>query len=487
MSALLLLSLFGCKRVVLDLQKQRNDNAAKIATQAPFVPSEKLKTPLLLKDVIDIGLEHNPNLNVQKQELEIVKRESVIARLQKLPKLKAGYQKQRRSNYRKQKFLNPDTGVEILSNTVSELRTTETADLVLSWDLLNLGLSHFRSRQARMRHLMMEMQKWRKKQQLVLDITKSYWEAAVSEDALDYLAKTESDLDRQRIVIEKSVAEKRIEALSAKEAQKRLVDLSLSIHQLQIDVSNSKLLLSQFMGVHPNQSFTLKRMPIKPILAAMPRPEQLHLKKMEAIALKFRPELYESDLQILISHDDVRATMLSLFPSINLSAGTYFDDNRLLENNKWSNVGYSLTWGLLDIPSLMLQLKNRKKMVNIKEAERMAVSMSVITQVHLAMLDYANKVKRFKIIEESSNLASEILQMTREQYKVGKTTEYTLARRMMEDVSEKLKKDRAVIEMMVAFKRLLLTIGVMPNIEQEAFKELNIFQKKPEVKKTGVK
>lgn len=475
--AFLVATLSGCTSVVsVDMQAEREANLAMDRSLIAAPVDIDLTQAISLDDVIKIGLRNNLDLRVSRFEQEIAKDTALADKLDMLPDLQANREYERDSDYRVEGSFNPTTGSFTNGSTTSQLRTSMTADLTLTWSVLDFGLSYIRSRQSQLQQEVLRMRRNRQAQLLALDLTEAFWKAALAEDALDYVRRVERELRAQRGAIEQSVAERRLDAIAAKDVEKRLVDIALSIRDLQADIANARIRLARLMGLNQETRFVLKREPIKPLLAKFPRPDQLSADVFENYALLNRPELFERDLSERIQADDVRAAMLNMFPNLSFSAGRNWDGNTLLETNYWNSVGYTVGWNLLSIPRQYALMQSEEKGVEMERASRLQLTVGVITQVHIGLLDYRIAVERFKLYEESYGLTTELLGMTRERNAAGIMSDLSVAQRLLEDMAAKLRRDQAVVDLIVAYRRLLTSVGLNPHQWETALVELGIEQ-----------
>lgn len=463
----------GCARMPTpeEIMAQREENARQDVEL--IKPSAKYgnfgEKPLTLEDAIRYGLENNLELRVARFEQEIQSKETLAEKLKMLPGLKAGATWQRRDRLRKSDVYNWALDEDQPDYTVSELKQGTRAELSLTWNVLDSLIAYVRSGASEMKEQVMEWQRNRQAQQLALDITEAYWQAAAVEDALDYVHDVEKNVRGIKRRIETSVGERSLDRMDATEVEMRLKELELTIRQLQANLSNARLQLSRLMGLNQNVQFTLYRPPIKPIVSALPHTKSLNIDRLEEYALLHRPELFASDMQVRIQKEEAKSAVLSMFPGLSFFASTNYDSNRLLLSNDWNTVGAGIGWQLLDLPSRYASYKGRKKAVELAKAQRLMTTVGVITQVHIALLDYAIKADRFRLLEETYQLAANMVNMAREKSDVGRLPQLSVTQRHLEAMAAKLRRDEAVVDLLVAHKRLCVSVGIDPlNCDQLA-------------------
>lgn len=458
--------LSSCAR--MPTQKEREDLRLQSAKEDVTLSKPHMKygqfgeKPLTLEDAINYALDNNIEIRIAKFNEEISDKETLVEKLRMLPSLKADASWQRRSELRKSDVYNWLTDQDQKDYTVSELKNNSRGNLVLTWNILDTMMAYVRSGQSEMQEEVLKQQRIRQEQQLALDVTRAYWHAAAVEDALDYVHVVENNLKKVKRNIDNAVGAGSFDRMAAKDAELRLKELELTIRQLQANLSKERLELARLMGLNQNVQFTLARPPIKPIVAALPHTKELNIDSLEEYALLHRPELFASDMQVLIQKEEAKNKILSMFPGMSIFGGFHYESNRLLHSSTWNTVGAGVGLELLDLPAKFVAYKGQQKAVEMAKAQRLMTTVGIVTQVHLALLDYAIKVDRFRLLDETYALATNLYEMAQEKNKAGRLPELAVTQRHLEEMAAKLRRDEAVVDLLVAHKRLCLSIGSNP-------------------------
>ncbi len=459
-----LLLIGGCTKILNDAElADHREKQARNDLEVLKPPMDiNFEQPLTLDDVIQIGLHNNLEVRIAKLNQEISDKETLAQRLRMLPGLTADARFEYRDRLRKSDVYNWRLDEDQKDYTVSELKDSLRGNLSLTWNVLDTAMAYVRSNALEMQEQVLERKRIRQAQQLALDITEAYWQAAALEDALDYVHAVEKRLKAVKRKIDSAVDARDLDRMDAAEAELRLKELELTIRQLQANLSSSRLELSRLLGFNQNVQYTLARPPIKPIVAALPHTKELDIDSLEEYALIHRPELYQSDIQVMIQKEEAKRAFLNLFPGVSFFAATHYDDNRLLYANTWNSVGAGVGWNLLEIPANLARLKGQEKTIDMAEAQRLMMTVGVITQVHIGLLDYAIKVDRFRLLEETYQLAANLLDMAEAKNSAGRLPELAVTQRYLEEMAAKLRRDEAVVDMLVAHKRLCVSVGMAP-------------------------
>jgi len=126
-----------------------------------------------------------------------------------------------------------------------------------------------------------------------------------------------------------------------------------------------------------------------------------------------RPEIVEANYTQRISAMETRKAIAKLLPGVEFSVGTQYDSNKFLTNNTWSNAGLRISWNLLNLFSAVPITEAAKAQVDVAEAQRLALSMAVLSQVHIAYLDFTGKQQQFALEKQLSQVDQTIYEQTR--------------------------------------------------------------------------
>ncbi len=454
--------LSGCAALGFDPGAERERNLARDLSVLERVAGEVLPgRALAFQEVLEIALRNNFELRVAEHELEIASREQLAARLDMLPRLDAEAAATRRSDPEVKSVIGPD-GSDTGQSSLSEPSQRRTADLSLTWDVLDFMTAAVRSEQRELQAAQLEYRRQKIRQRIALEVTTAYWRAAAAEDALEYSYNVKRQMERQYERLTASMRDRSVSLLAGKEAQLKLIELSIAIQKLHGNLSTARLELVQLMGLKQNVEISLQRPDLRAIISTLPRPADLDIKQLEFVALRHHPVLFENDLQAKILQEDTRAAMIGLFPGLSLFAGRHYDDSAVLRTNTWNAVGAELSWNLFALPAKLKRLEARELAEQRGELERALVTASVITQVHLGLLDYAIKADRFLLMDDSYKITQDIEGMTDVLRTAGQVTDMKYTERLLENLATKLRRDEAVVELFASYAKLFASIGLTP-------------------------
>ncbi|HHC24403.1 MAG TPA: TolC family protein [Desulfobacterales bacterium] len=457
--------LSGCITTLyeVDLANQRRVNLEfdleMLRPETPVV----MPDPLTLNEAVSIGLENNLDIRISRVMADIATDDALVEKLKMLPQ----------ANFSSRVSQSSATSAS------DEDTLRRTASLALTWNVLDFGLSYIRARQSAISKEIRRMERLRQAQILTLDIASAYWKAVLAEQSLKKIRKIEHEINKYKTKAELMVSQRRLDPIASKAIEKKIVELAVTASNLQAEISGAKIDLCELMGVDPMTEFTPARESFKNYVKKMPAPDSLDPRKLEMISLNNRPEFYSADLDIQIQQDEARAALLSMFPGISFDLTTYYDANSYYKNNFWITNGAGLTARLLSWPSQYVNWVNQIRTTDMVRLQRLLLTSGVIVQAHLALHEYAVRLRQFELYDDSFEIAEDLLTMSRERHELGLLSSWALTQRMLEEVVARLARDRRIIDLVNAYNTLLVTLGLdysnwgepLPDMDEESVPE----------------
>ncbi|POZ59950.1 TolC family protein [Chromobacterium alticapitis] len=376
--------------------------------QAMFGSQEPVTKPVSLQDAMARALKYNLDYRVKLMEEAMAQRQLDLSSLDMLPKLAlaAGYTSRNKDNASSSQ--NVATGEQSLVPSISSERRDRTADLNLSWNVLDFGVSYYSAQQQADRVLILEQRKRKVAQQLMQQVREAWWQAAGAQrlqgrvDAL--LKDAESALEDAR-----QVEQQKLRApLDALNYRRQLLDVIRQMSAVRNALSQAKPRLAAIMNVAPGQDFQVTASTDMPVPSL-----GVPVDKMEDMALLNRPEVIEANYSKRISALETRKAMAKLLPGLEFSVGQHYDSNKFLINNAWSDAGLRISWNLLNLFSAGSITRAADAQKQVDDAQRMALNMAVLTQVHVAYLDFNGKVRQYQLEHELNGVDQAIYEQTR--------------------------------------------------------------------------
>lgn len=374
--------------------------------------------PLTLYEVVEIALLNNLDIYAQEHEKLAQARLSNAENLKMLPPLTfdgvLSYRFKPAASTSKP--LNDDDENPIVEEVdatpkISSIQTTRQFTLRESLNLLDFALAYFRTKQAKNQTLLLHQQHLRARQKLILDIVQAYWKAVAAQEAIDdtlELIKLSEKFQEAFVIQSQRRAISKLQALDFKA---RLIDQQIQLEAVRFQHSNAKLELGGLMGLLPSTPFELAKVKLED-----QKLEICDLKSLEEEALKMRPELAVKDLEEQIAIDKIRENFAQVFPSPSLYAEYNYDGNPFLVYNYWWTVGVRAFWNLFIIPQQWQAKRSAEEQRQFAYYSRLALSVAVVTQVHLAYINYRDVLNQYHLTRrayETRNELAEIAEIIR--------------------------------------------------------------------------
>jgi len=381
------------------------DRARMFATEAPVA------RPLSLADAVARALKYNLDHRTKMLEQALALGQTDLDRWDLLPKVAAsggyvGRTDHATTTSRNSETLQPALGFPYYSLDRDRL----TADLGVSWNILDFGVSYFNARQNADRALIAEEHRRKTVHNLIQEVRYDYWRAAAAQVLEPTVRKAVADA-------EQALADaRRVEAANLKNPAETLryeKTLLESLRQLELisqELSTAKVELAALANLPPGSAFTLD----VPADAAMTLPDfSLPLDQMEEIAFLNNPDLRERGYLSRIAVDETRKTITRLLPGISLSATRNWDSNSFLVDRQWYETSARMSWNLINVLSLPDQLDQARANETVAEARRVALRMAVLAQVHVSYRQFVNAERQFQRADQLYTVENRLAQMAK--------------------------------------------------------------------------
>jgi outer membrane protein TolC len=402
------------------------------------------------------ALKYNLDYKVEMMEEALKNRELNVASYDMLPQLVASGGYFGRNNYSGASSLSLLTRRQSLEPSTSSEKNSFSGDLTLSWDVLDFGLSYVRAQQ-RSDEVLISLEHRRKvANRIIEDVRTSYWRAVSAERLLTKLQQLEGSVTSTLDNSER-LAERRLSApLTALTYQRELVEIQAEIRRLQRELVISKAQLAALMNLQPGTEFAL----VLPERSKTLPGVSMSGEDMMMTALRNRSELHEISYRQRINKKEMDAALLSALPSFKAILGVNVDSNSFLYNNNWAQWGARASWNVLNLFKLPAQKKAIKASDELLRQRELALTMAVMTQVHVARARFGHYTTELETAEHGYNVQNKIMYQIRAGFKAGAMSQQTLLREEMNTLVSEVKYDIAYADAQNAYANLFSSMGV---------------------------
>ena len=411
-----------------------------------------------LYTAIALAIKNNKELKIKLLENALANRQIDKIKFEMLPSLAANAGYSGSDKYRtttSANVSNADTaGVMGTTYTTSSEKGVANQDIGFTWNALDFGLSYIKAGQSNNRYLISDEAEKKASHNIVREVIRTYWNSLSAEKLIKkydpLLIKVDSALnDSQKI--EELLLTKPMDALLY---QKELLDIQRALQTQKQIFIDAKIQLGTLMGLLPNQKF--KIVDTNEPLTIL----DMSLKGMEEHALIHRPELIENHYEERISVQQAKAGIVSLLPGLNFNAAWTSSSNDYLMNKTNFEYGSTLGANLLNVFSYpKIKEINETNLLIIKE-QRLALSMAVLSQVHLSNINYQMALEEYATADRYYDVSQKITAQVKNAQKIAKFGNLELIREEASLLVAELRYDIAYTKLQHAIGQIYTSVGL---------------------------
>ena len=189
---------------------------------------------------------------------------------------------------------------------------------------------------------------------------------------------------------------------------------------------------------------------------------QMPVREMVVTAIHHRSELKEVWYQRRINEHELDAALLELLPGLTPYVGTNFDSNEFLYNNHWLSWGAKASWNVLRVVQYPAKREVLEAQGELLDARSLAVTMAVITQVHVSRVRYMQFSKELATAEEFLGVQRRLVGLMREEAAADRISEQTIIREEMNTLVAEARRDIAHAGLQNAYASIYTSMGLDP-------------------------
>jgi outer membrane protein TolC len=246
--------------------------------------------------------------------------------------------------------------------------------------------------------------------------------------------------------------------IAALSYQRELLSIQRELQQLQRNLALSKSQLAALMNLKPGQDYQL----VLPERTDKTKMLKADIDRIEQMALENRPELRSLVYEKRAISNEAKAALVAMLPGIEFGGAYNYSSNTFLFEHDWWNVGSQLAWNLMNLvryPAKMDEIDAQTKLI---DSERLAMSMAVLTQLHVSLVQYAQARREFTTACNYQSTQSKLAEQVRAGVKTGSISEQGLIREEMNTLNAEVRRDVTFADVENAYASILASIGVDP-------------------------
>ncbi|MCA3104567.1 MAG: TolC family protein, partial [Rhodocyclaceae bacterium] len=420
-----------------------------------YADQEVLTEPLTFSGALARALKYNLDYRLKLMEIALSQGLLDVSRLDLLPRVVADAGYRSRNNDSGGTSIGIEDRLVSLRPSTSEERAFSTARAELSWNVLDFGISYYRAKQAADEVSIAEERRRKILQNIVQDVRSAYWRAAAAQrlsgEADTLLVSIRSAIDRSRDAERAGV----MPPAQALAYQRALLDAMTLVNLRRQEMEFARRELAALMNVRPGTEVRIADVAEPPLLAV-----PVDMPELERMALTRRPELLEEDYRARITQNEARRQLASLFPNLNVFAGTSYNSNTYLYNNNWADAGASVSINLMRLTGLPTMRRANEARAQTDSARRMALSMAVITQVRVAVERYRLTTLDHDLARESTQVDQRLSAISRASAASRLESELEALRTESRALVSRYQQATAYAAAQAAFGRVMNSLGI---------------------------
>ncbi len=423
----------GCAIQPIPLTEDEVQSRAKEDRLVLTKDQEPLAGPVDLYGAMARALKYNLEARVELMHKMLAQTQLDLSHYAMLPRLAANAGFDGRNNFPGGVAQSLLTGQQILEPFTSAERNIFSADLSLSWNVLDFGLSYIRAKQAADDVLIADEERRRVANRMMQDVRIAYWRAVSAERILPSLKLLDEWV---RTALEKAQAvqnERLSSPLVPLQYKLDLLNTQRYIQQLFRELNTAKLQLAALINLPPGQETALAMLVPEREATTLDLPSDMAM--LEDRALLARPELRMIDYRRRINAREAKAAILEMLPSLNLQVGGNYSSNTFLFNNHWAAYAARASWNLLSLLRYPARAKTIEAQDKVLHTQNLALTMAIMSQVHVSVAQVAHAKKEVSTAALYYDTQSQIADQTRLAWSTARLSEQAMLRERVAQVA----------------------------------------------------
>jgi len=466
-SALVVISsvflLAGCASLKPEALKSGEISAAVKADKAAIATGvEPLTGPLTLEEAIARAIKHNAERRFKAMEEAVANGVFEVGNYDMLPKLVASAGYRDRNNDLITRSKDSVTGAPSLANPfISSSQSAGTADLGFSWSLLDFGQSYYAAKQNADRVLIASERKRKALHTLIQDVRTAYWRVVAAQKLESALHDSLAEADLALKDAQKVEDEKIRSPLEPLRYQRQLLENIRLLETIQQELSTARIELASLTSLPLVQNFTV----VEPAADVNTEWLNVPVEQMEEFSLLRNPDLREGIYNARIARQETYRALLKLFPGISFNYSFKYSSDSYLIHQNWNEIGAQVSYNLLGLLSAPAQMRLADAGVALADQKRMTTQIAVLTQLHIARLQYANAAKQFERADNIAKVDTRIAEHVVNQERAQKQSKLERVSQQTASILSQLRRYQALSNAQSAASRLQATLGLEPAAE----------------------
>ena len=417
--------------------------------------------PLSLEEAMARALKYNLDRRSKMMEEALAFRQFDASKYDMLPKLVASAGYAWRNNDRLNLSRNAADGTLSPSQFISSDRERQLNGLEFTWSLLDIGLGYYGAKQQSDRVLIATERRRKAMHQLLVDTRIAFWRATAAQKLRENVRKTIADAEDALKDARSAEGQRLRNPVDSLRYQRQLLENMRLLEAIDGELGSAQLELAQLINAPIGQPIVLTEYNENDVMGLLLRQP---MDKLESLALANNPDLREAHYNSRIAREEVRRTLVRLFPNINLNWGVRYDSDSYLINRDWQEAGVQLSFNLLNLLTGPDQMKLANAGVALSDQRRVAMQLGVLTQTHLSRLNLQNAKAQFERADTIWTVDSRLAEMVQSRQSAQTQSKLDVVSNTTTATLSLLRRYQALAQVHAAENRLIANLGIEPQL-----------------------
>lgn len=420
---------------------------------------DPITADLTLEEALARALKYNLDRRSRLMEEALALRQADVTQLDMLPKLmaQAGYTTRDNDLV----TISRDTnGTPVSTRFLSQDRSHTLYELGLTWNLLDMGLGYSNSLQQADRVLIAGEKRRKAMHLLMQDVRTAFWRAASAQKLRTQVRATIGQAEEALSDSRKVEAQGIRNPIDALRYQRQVLENLRLLEAIEQELSAAHIELAALINAPIGQPLKIAEPKTGPDLKALTVPVEF----MEELAMVQNADVREQHYNARVAREEVRKTMLRMFPNLSFNIGAKYDTDSYLLNQDWNEAGVQLSFNIFNVFTAPIQKRMAEAGVALADQRRVTMQMAVIAQVHLARQQLANAVAQYNRADALWQTDNRIAELTATRQAVQVQSKLELVSNQTAAILSLLRRDQALAQVHAAEARVQATVGLDPKI-----------------------
>ncbi|WP_229440769.1 TolC family protein [Massilia sp. BSC265] len=353
------------------------------------------------------------------------------------------------------------TGAPSLANPfISSERAHPAYSLGLTWNVLDFGLGYITAKQAADRVNIGVERRRKAMHVLIQDVRSAFWRTASAQKLHKQVRETIAMADAAVKDARQAEAERLRAPVDALRYQRQLLENLRLLESIEQELGSGRIELAGLINAPLNQPLEVVE-PGDQVNASL---LETPVERMEELAISNNADIREQFYNGRIAVEETRRTILRLFPNLSFNYDLRYDGDRYLINNRWNDAGLQLSYNLLNLLSAPSQKRFADAGVKLADQRRVAAQMTVLTQLHLARLQYHTAWRQYVRADEIWQADAKIAEHIKNKESVEAQSKLEQVANSTTAILSLLRRYQSLAQLQGAASKVQATMGLEPEI-----------------------